>query len=81
LLFSDHGTNPHRNANLAAYFLPKKGTARLYPSITSVNSFRLVFNLYFGGHYELLPDVSYADDTEGANYFFSEYQDSPACQP
>lgn len=28
----------------------------LYPSITPVNSFRLIFNLYFNTQYELLPD-------------------------
>jgi hypothetical protein len=31
----------------------------LYPTITPVNTFRLVFNDYFGGRYELLPDISY----------------------
>jgi hypothetical protein len=32
---------------------------KLYPAISPVNIFRLVFNSYFGGKYELLEDVSY----------------------
>jgi hypothetical protein len=31
----------------------------LYESITPVNTFRLVFNLYFGGSYDLLGDKNY----------------------
>ncbi len=43
---------------LNAYYLPGHLDA-LYPSISPVNSFRLVFNLYFGGNYDMLKDVSY----------------------
>jgi hypothetical protein len=28
----------------------------LYPSISPVNSFRVLFNLYFGANFPLLPD-------------------------
>jgi hypothetical protein len=45
---------------LNAYFLPGVDKSVLYPSITPVNSFRLVFNLYFGEHFELLPDENFA---------------------
>jgi hypothetical protein len=45
---------------LNAYYFPNIDTDLLYPSITPVNSFRLVFNLYFSTHFELLPDKSYA---------------------
>jgi hypothetical protein len=45
---------------LNAYYLPQVDKSVLYPSISPVNSFRLVFNLYFGEHFELLPDESYA---------------------
>ena len=44
-----------RMTNLNAYLLPT-GDAGLYPDITPVNSFRVVFNEVFGGNYELLPD-------------------------
>ena len=44
---------------LNAYLLPKEGKKLLYPSITPVNSFRLIFNKYFGADFEPLPDRSY----------------------
>ncbi len=44
---------------LSAYYLPGVNSSILYPSITPVNSFRLIFNLYFGTQFELLPDESY----------------------
>ncbi|HJS17969.1 MAG TPA: sulfatase-like hydrolase/transferase [Anaerolineales bacterium] len=43
---------------LNAYYLPQ-GYDHLYPTITPVNTFRLVFNSYFGGRYDMLPDISY----------------------
>ncbi len=44
---------------LNAYHLPGGGNNLLYPTITPVNTFRLVFNRYFGQDYPLLPDRSY----------------------
>jgi hypothetical protein len=41
-----------------AYYLPGHNDA-LYPSISPVNTFRVVFNSYFGGNYDMLEDVSY----------------------
>jgi hypothetical protein len=74
VLESDHGPTGYggaknRMGNLMAYYFPGKDAANLaYPSITPVNSFRLVFNTYFGGTYPLLEDVSYysglTNDTE-----------------
>jgi len=48
---------------LNAYFLPQNGNRLLYESITPVNSFRIVFNLYFGTNYDLLEDKSYSGGT------------------
>jgi hypothetical protein len=45
---------------LNAYYLPGVDSNPLYPSITPVNSFRLVFDLYFGTNLGLLPDRCYA---------------------
>ena len=42
-----------------AYYLPQGGDNLLYNSITPVNTFRLIFNLYFGANYELLGDECY----------------------
>lgn len=44
---------------LNAYFLPGFDTDKLYPSFTPVNTFRLIFNQYFGASLQLLPDKSY----------------------
>jgi len=44
---------------LNAYYLPGNGAQKLYPSITPVNTFRLILNTYFGGNYPMLPDNSY----------------------
>lgn len=44
---------------LNAYFLPNNGNQLLYESITPVNTFRIVFNLYFDTDYDLLEDKSY----------------------
>lgn len=48
-----------RMAILNAYYLPLGGDALLYDSITPVNTFRLIFNFYFGTNLELLPDETY----------------------
>jgi hypothetical protein len=44
---------------LNAYHFPGVDTGVLYPSITPVNSFRVLFNLYFDADFELLPDRNY----------------------
>lgn len=44
---------------LNAYYLPGADQEILYPSVTPVNSFRLVFNLYFGTSLEILADRYY----------------------
>ena len=44
---------------LNAYYFPGVDSSVFYPSITPVNSFRLLFNLYFGTNLALLPDKYY----------------------
>jgi hypothetical protein len=63
ILQGDHGDyTPKKPADqmkiLNAYYLPDRSDA-LYPSISPVNSFRIVFNSYFGTNFPLLEDVSY----------------------
>ncbi|MBI5951028.1 MAG: hypothetical protein HY865_05180 [Chloroflexi bacterium] len=57
----DHGWtwDERRNRILSAYYLPNGGSDMLYDGISPVNTFRIIMNKYFGGNYELLPDVSY----------------------
>ena len=58
----DHGpwlqTNAKRMRILNAYYLPGHND-KVYPTITPVNTFRLIFDTYFGGKYDMLPDISY----------------------
>jgi hypothetical protein len=58
----DHGPwlqpNPQHFFIMNAYHLPDHND-QLYSTISPVNSFRVVFNEYFGGEYELLEDMSY----------------------
>lgn len=49
---------------LNAYYFPGKGNHNLYRSISPVNSFRVMFNLYFGTKLELLRDSSYISKYE-----------------
>ncbi len=44
---------------LNAYHLPGGGNAELYPSISPVNSFRLIWRTTFGIPLQTLPDLSY----------------------
>jgi hypothetical protein len=62
ILQGDHGPwlqpKEKRMWIFAALYLPGH-TDKLYPTISPVNFFRLVFNGYFGGKYDLLEDISY----------------------
>ncbi|MFC1514697.1 hypothetical protein ACFL5X_02240 [Candidatus Omnitrophota bacterium] len=60
---------------LNAYYLPGVNRDSLYSSITPVNSFRLVFNLYFNADFKLLPDKNYAFVDIGHPYMFFEISD------
>jgi hypothetical protein len=44
---------------LSAYYLPGVSKTELYPSISPVNSLRVVFNDYLGANFPILPDRSY----------------------
>jgi hypothetical protein len=49
-----------RSANLSTFYFPDRHyEGQLYPEITPVNTFRVIFNKYFGGNYEMLEDVTY----------------------
>ena len=83
LILGDHGprsetvwhdpemTNMKENlANLSAYYLPHGGDNELYPEITPVNIFSVVFNYYFGEKLDLLPDENYFST---AKYLYKFY--------
>jgi len=52
----------HQFSILNAYYFPDQNYELLYPSITPVNTFRVIFNQYLGADYELLEDKSYDMD-------------------
>ena len=63
IIQGDHGPWDYRDlsdrlAILNAYYLPG-GSDALYATITPVNTFRVIFNAYFGGDFKLLEDHSY----------------------
>lgn len=72
ILQGDHGPGAHlhwgslentipseRFGILNAYYFPNEDYDALYPSISPVNSFRVVLNQFFGTDYPLLPDLHY----------------------
>jgi hypothetical protein len=65
---------------LNTYYLPGNGAERLYPTITPVNTFRLVFDAYFGGQYGLLDDVSYFSSYQDPYTFITEPDDRTGCE-
>ena len=67
---------------LNAYYLPgvDPEAAGLYPSVTPVNSFRVVFNAYFGTDLPLLPDRIFAHTSQQAFYDFFEVTDRVAAR-
>ena len=65
---------------LSAYHLPGVDPveAGLYPDITPVNSFRVVFDAYFGADLGLLPDLVFAHVSQQDFYEFFEVTDRVA---
>lgn len=57
---------------LSAYYFPNVPTDTLYDSISPVNSFRVLFNTYFGTDYELLPDKNYVFQDSKNYYKFTD---------
>jgi len=80
---ADHGgvrTNlQDRMRILNAYYLPDGGEKILYPSISPVNTFRLILNHYFGTNYPQLEDAAYHSGYE-TPYDYTVVKDSrPGC--
>jgi hypothetical protein len=63
IIQGDHGAFRYdlpaqRMSILNAYYMPGN-QAQLYPTITPVNTFRVIFNSYFGQNFPLLKDASW----------------------
>ena len=52
-----------------AYYFPDGGDELLYNTISPVNTFRILFNYYFGQNFDLLDDVSYTNDLDDDSKF------------
>ncbi|KKW06199.1 MAG: hypothetical protein UY40_C0002G0049 [candidate division CPR1 bacterium GW2011_GWC1_49_13] len=57
---------------LNALYLPGIGAEQLYPELSQVNTFRVIFRNYFGADLENLPDKSYIYADEDHFYKYSE---------
>ncbi len=54
-----HASVRERFGILNALYLPQGDADAVYDTMSPVNTFRLIFNSYFGTHYDLLDDRSY----------------------
>lgn len=60
ILQGDHGFWSGTNLPiLNAYYLPGEGSDQLYPTISPINTFRLIFDNYFGTELGMMADVSF----------------------
>lgn len=60
---------------MSAYYLPGTPKQQPYPGISGVNTFRIIFNNYFGSNLELLPDKSYIYERPNRYYNYIEITD------
>jgi len=81
ILQGDHGVGivkpNYRMDILNAYYLPNGGDKPLYSTITPVNTFRVIFDHYFGGQLPLLEDMSYYSEY-GKRFDITEFPNN--CQ-
>jgi len=84
IIQADHGGinfNPDdRMRILNAYYLPDGGEQVLYQGISPVNTYRLLFNYYFGTHYPQLEDISYYSDYDIPYDFTVMPETRPGCE-
>lgn len=78
----DHGilSEKYRTSPLLAVYLPGDSEDLLYPSLSHVNVFRIVFNQYFGTDMQLLPDRSYHNENIITGEHLPHEEWNPRCQ-
>ena len=79
IIQGDHGINSLtgdrdknirlRTSILNAAYIPESKKNVFYDGMTSVNTFRIIFNRYFGTDLKLLPDITYYQDYENGRLF------------
>lgn len=77
ILQGDHGVREeNRCVILNAYYFPNQDYDDLYATISPVNTYRVLFNRYFGTNFDLLPDKTYLGDD-----YLEEYPEFyPTCK-
>ncbi len=81
ILQGDHGARDENRHNiLNAYHIPG-GNKFLYPGISPVNSFRLVFDTFFNAGLGFLPDKSYFSTLTSPYQYEEKPELSPSCLP
>ena len=85
ILQGDHGgvalkEGSSRLKILNAYHLPQGGNEHLYPNISPVNSFRVIFNTYFNGNLPLLEDYGFYSTNNAPYEFIIIPESRPDCQ-
>jgi hypothetical protein len=65
-----------RNSILNAYYLPGLQNNPVYETISPVNTFRTVFNEYFGTQFDILDDRTFFSSTDAAFEFFDVTDES-----
>ena len=83
IIQGDHGPAPfdvieRRMKNLNAYYLPESARGKLYPSISPVNTFRVIFDKYFNQSFPMLEDKSLFSEYD-IPYNYTEVPNT--CQP
>ncbi len=81
ILQGDHGyMNFDQTEILNAYYFPDQDYQILYPTISPVNSFRVILNQYFNRSYSLLPDRSYKSQIAPNPFAIKEIKEKfPGC--
>jgi hypothetical protein len=74
-----HAALGDRLTILNVYYLPGEGKENLYSNISPVNTFRVIFNTFFGGNFELLEDISYYSSYENPYDFEVFPETRPGC--
>ncbi len=84
IIQGDHGTPripEWDDTILNAYYLPGDGEKRLYTSISPVNTFRVIFDQYFGGQLSMLPDQACNTDSKNNPFGCTPVKDpDPQCR-
>jgi hypothetical protein len=82
ILEGDHGLlDFQRTSILNAIYFPNSGDEVFYPQISLVNTFRLLFNEYFGTDFPMLDDYSYKHLGKDFYAYVPHEEWNPACMP